>query len=88
MTIVFPSSRNLTWRDVQYLIVYTSNPALTKSVTSSNVNGAIINGAGLRVSRQFGFGVMDAEAMVTRARHWVNVPPQLRDSVVPATDSG
>ena len=68
--------------------MYTSNPALTNSVTSTNVNGAIINGAGLQVSREFGFGVMDAEAMVTRARHWVNVPPQLKDSVTPANDSG
>ena len=88
VTIITLSSRNLSWRDVQYLIVYTSNPALTNSVTSTSIDGAIINGAGLQVSREFGFGVMDAEAMVTRARHWINVPPQLRDSVIPATDSG
>ena len=83
VTIISLFSHNLTWRDIQYLIVYTSNPALTNSVRSTNINGA-----GLQVSRQFGFGVMDAEAMVTRARHWINVPPQLGDSVIPATNSG
>ena len=40
------------------------------------------------MSRKFGFGVMDAEAMVTRARHWINVPPQLEESVLPTADSG
>ena len=77
-------SDDLTWRDVQYLIVYTSNPTLTNTVN----NTAIINGAGLQVSRHYGFGVMDAEAMVTRARHWVNVPPQVEQYVIPAIDSG
>lgn len=40
-----------------------------------------INGAGLKVSSQFGFGAIDAEAMVTRARHWINVPEQLYSSL-------
>ena len=68
-------SPSLTWRDVQYLIVYTANPLLTNSTDTE------INGAGLAVSHQYGFGVMDAEAMVTRAKHWVNVPSQMEDHV-------
>ena len=36
----------------------------------------IRNGAGLKVSSQFGFGAIDAEAMVSRASHWINVPEQ------------
>ena len=56
---------------MQYLLVYTSNPLLTSGGNYS------VNGAGIFVSHQFGFGVMDAEAMVTRARHWVSVPSQL-----------
>ena len=75
-------SSNLTWRDVQYLIAYTSNPSLTSR------NDSIYNGAGLLVSRQFGFGVIDAEAMVTRARHWINVPPQLEGYLIPTASSG
>ena len=60
---------------MQYLIVYTSNTNLTNSTDS------VTNGAGLLVSRKYGFGVIDAEAMVTRARHWINVPPQMNDSI-------
>ena len=62
--------------------MYTSNTEKT------NASDSITNGAGLAVSRQFGFGVMDAEAMVTRARHWINVPPQESQQIVPSTDSG
>ena len=79
--LIHPCSPSLTWRDVQYLIVYTVNPQLT-------AGPPIINGAGLAVSHQYGFGVMDAEAMVTRARHWVNVPSQVEDCVTPAPTSG
>ena len=67
---------------MQYLIVYTSNTELTNTANS------ITNGAGLLVSRQFGFGVMDAEAMVTRARHWINVPPQLEENFTPSVTNG
>ena len=64
---------------IQYLIAYTANPLLTNTE---------VNGAGLSVSRKFGFGVLDAEAMVTRAKHWINIPPQMNDSVTPDVDSG
>ena len=33
----------------------------------------------------FGFGAIDAEAMVTRAKHWVTVPAQVASSVSVAT---
>ena len=64
-------SPSLTWRDVQYLIVYTS------SAMKLTAESWIVNGANLMVSPQFGFGVIDAEAMVNRARHWISVPPQV-----------
>ena len=70
------ASPSLTWRDVQCLIVYTANPLKTPAPRT-------LNGAGLAVSRQYGFGVLDIEALVTRARHWINVPPQIEDN---ATD--
>ena len=69
-------SPSLTWRDVQYLIVYTANPLL------ANFSDMEVNAAGLPVSRRFGFGVLDVEALVTRARHWINVPPQMNDPVI------
>ena len=75
-------SSNLTWRDVQYLIVYTSNTDMT------NTTNSFFNGAGLLVSHHFGFGVLDGEAIVTRARHWINVPAQLEECIIPSADSG
>ena len=75
-------SPDLTWRDVQYLIVYTSNTKET------NATDSVTNGAGLVVSHQVGFGVIDAEAMVTRAQRWTNVPPQVVEEVTPTPASG
>ena len=69
-------SSNLTWRDVQYLVVYTSDTTKLKGGEWTT------NGAGLRVSSQFGFGAIDAEAMVTRARNWINVPVQLQSRIL------
>ena len=75
-------SPNLTWRDVQYLIAYTSNrDSLSGGAWSTN-------GAGLRVSHKFGFGALDAEAMVTRAKRWINVPPQHSATVYPSPSYG
>ena len=65
-----------------YLVVFTSNPTVTAASSYTT------NGAGIRHSRKFGFGVLDAEAMVARARHWINVPPQLEHNRYPLTTSG
>ena len=73
-------SPSLTWRDVQYLIAYTSN---TDSLTDGEWQ---TNGAGLRVSHKFGFGAIDAEAMVTRAKRWINVPAQRHAAVQPLSN--
>ena len=70
-------SPSLTWRDVQYLIAYTSN---RDKLVGGNW---VTNGGGLRVSHEFGFGAINAEAMVTRARRWINVPPQQTAFVFP-----
>ena len=67
---IFSYSPYLTWRDVQYLIAYTSNPDILI------VGDLATNGAGLKFSHHIGFGAIDAEALVTRARHWINVPRQ------------
>ena len=54
-----------------YLVVFTSNPSLTTGGSYTT------NSAGRKFSRKFGFGVLDTEAMVARARHWITVPPQI-----------
>ena len=41
------------------------------------------NGAGLKVSSDFGFGAINAHALVTAARSWKNVPDQSHYSLQP-----
>lgn len=55
-------------------VVRTSNPAfLGKSPGEWSVNGV-----GRKVSHSFGYGLMDAAAMVRLARVWETVPEQQR----------
>jgi len=82
LQLYFIISNDLTWRDVQYLIAYTSNPDILSGGDWAT------NGAGLRVSSQFGFGALDAEALVTRARRWITVPEQQVDTVTLSQTNG
>uniref|UniRef100_A0A8D0ASH4 Proprotein convertase subtilisin/kexin type 6 n=1 Tax=Sander lucioperca TaxID=283035 RepID=A0A8D0ASH4_SANLU len=60
----------LTWRDVQHLLVKTSRPVHLKADDWKT------NAAGFRVSHLYGFGLVDAEAMVLEAMKWRTVPAQ------------
>ncbi|NWR75520.1 PCSK5 convertase, partial [Centropus unirufus] len=60
----------LTWRDIQHIIVRTSRAG------HLNANDWKTNAAGYKVSHLYGFGLMDAEAMVVEAEKWTTVPPQ------------
>ena len=80
--VLLSCSPSLTWRDVQYLIAYTSNP-------NDLIDGDWrVNGGGLRVSHKHGFGAIDAEAMVSRAKKWINVPQQDTSKISPSTTNG
>eukprot|EP00731_Ephydatia_muelleri_P010773 Em0005g1359a len=81
LALVLEAIPSLTWRDIQYLIVYTANPNILSSA------GWKMNGAGRQFHLNFGFGAIDAEAMVTRAKHWITVPAQVTSSVSVATTS-
>ncbi|MCG8624200.1 MAG: hypothetical protein MJE68_19675, partial [Proteobacteria bacterium] len=63
-------SHNLTWRDLQYLVVYSSNPSFPHDPDWKT------NGAGLRGSHLYGFGVLDSAALISRARNWITAPPR------------
>ena len=63
---------------MQYLVTYTSNYSPLKSS-----GGWKTNSAGLKFSHKFGFGAVDAEAMVTRARNWIPVPAQQSCTIYP-----
>ncbi len=53
---------------MQYLVVYTSNPSFSKDPNWHT------NGAGLSISHRYGFGIIDAAALVHRALNWARVP--------------
>lgn len=63
-------SPTLTWRDVQHVIVDSSQ------VTSPLDEGWKTNGAGKRYNHKFGFGRLDVNKMVETALRWKNVNRQ------------
>ncbi|XP_069360440.1 neuroendocrine convertase 1-like [Maniola hyperantus] len=69
IALALHANPNLTWRDVQHLIVWTS-----EYTPLSENPGWQINGAGLRFDIRFGFGLLNAGALVTNALNWTTVP--------------
>jgi len=59
---------DLTWRDVQGILVTTSRP-VTHTVFNDQTQAT--NGAGLVHSNLYGFGIVDAMAAVTAAESWI-----------------
>ncbi|RWS09406.1 neuroendocrine convertase 1-like protein [Dinothrombium tinctorium] len=57
-------------KDIQHLVAITSDPK------PLDPTGWRVNGAGLIYNNKFGFGLMNAEAMVKKALNWTNVPPK------------
>ncbi|XP_063918835.1 neuroendocrine convertase 2 isoform X1 [Zophobas morio] len=72
--LALEANNNLTWRDVQHLTVLTS-----KRNSLFDAKGRFhwtMNGVGLEFNHLFGFGVLDAGAMVALAKQWKTVPPR------------
>lgn len=70
--LALEANPNLTWRDVQHLTVLTS-----KRNSLYDGKGRFkwnVNGVGLEYNHLFGYGVLDAGAMVTMAKDWKSVP--------------
>ena len=63
-------NRNLTWRDVQHLIVNSSDKI--------NIDDSrwVTNGRGLKVHEYHGFGFLNAKRLVSLAKDWRNKLPQ------------
>ncbi|EDO38852.1 predicted protein, partial [Nematostella vectensis] len=70
VALMLEQNPSLTWRDVQHIIVHTAK------MTSPVDDGWRTNGAGLHFNHKFGFGRLDADAMVEKSRVWKNVPVQ------------
>ncbi|XP_017055608.1 furin-like protease 2 isoform X2 [Drosophila ficusphila] len=69
--LALEANPELTWRDMQYLVVYTSRPGPLEKES-----GWTPNGVKRKYSHKFGYGLMDAGAMVSLAEQWTTVPPQ------------
>lgn len=69
--LALEANPSLTWRDMQYLVVLTS-----RATPLEKESGWITNGVHRKVSHKFGYGLMDAGALVSLAEKWTTVPPQ------------
>ncbi|XP_060894900.1 proprotein convertase subtilisin/kexin type 5b isoform X1 [Labrus mixtus] len=70
IALALEANSQLTWRDVQHIIVKTSRAGHLSAPDWKT------NAAGYNVSHLYGFGLMDAEAMVKEAARWKQVPTQ------------
>uniref|UniRef100_A0A3Q1JG23 P/Homo B domain-containing protein n=1 Tax=Anabas testudineus TaxID=64144 RepID=A0A3Q1JG23_ANATE len=70
IALALEANMNLTWRDMQHLAVRTSQPGRLSAGDWKT------NGVGRRVSHSYGYGLLDAGAMVALALNWTAVGPQ------------
>jgi kexin len=70
ISLMLQANPNLTWRDVQHILMTTAekNDPTDPDWTT--------NGAGYHVNHKYGFGRIDAEAAVAAAETWVTAPPE------------
>ncbi len=70
VALLLSANPNLTWRDVQQILILSARHF---DLADPDLK---TNGAGFRVSHNVGFGVPDAGQAVALARTWVNRPPE------------
>jgi len=84
--LAIEANRLLTWRDMQHLTVLTSKRnSLFDSKSRFFWN---MNGVGLEFNHLFGFGVLDAGAMVALAKQWKTVPARFHCEAGSTTGAG
>ncbi|MBD2568872.1 S8 family serine peptidase [Anabaena lutea] len=71
VALMLQANPNLTWRDVQHILV---RSAEKNDPTNSDWS---VNSAGHDVNHNYGFGQIDALAAVNLAKTWVNVGPEI-----------
>ncbi|XP_065195045.1 furin-like [Sycon ciliatum] len=77
VALILQARPHLTWRDVQHIIVLTSRPNILHG-SSSNAHAEqewVTNACGRRVNPWFGYGVINATAMLELAKRWLTVLP-------------
>ena len=75
LALVLEANPNLTWRDVQHITVRNAQVANLKATDWR------VNALGRNYSHSFGYGVMDASAMVKMAQTWTLVPQKYSANV-------
>ncbi|XP_023326698.1 furin-like protease kpc-1 [Eurytemora carolleeae] len=70
IALTLEANPSLTWRDVQHIMVRTARPGNLQAPDWK------LNGVGRKVSHNYGYGLMDAEAMVRLSRRWITTPAQ------------
>ncbi|MEA1052544.1 S8 family serine peptidase [Lamprobacter modestohalophilus] len=70
IALALEANPSLTWRDIKQLLATTAfrNDPLDSDWTT--------NAAGLWINHQYGYGRIDAEALVDAATHWVRLAPE------------
>ena len=71
IALCLEANPELTWRDVQHLIVEAAEP-----VDESDSDWTT-NGAGIPINHNYGFGQLDAVRMINAALNWSPVAPQV-----------
>lgn len=69
--LILEANPNLTWRDVQHILVQT---ARKNDPTQADWT---LNGAGLHINHNYGFGAVDAGAACAAALNWQNAGPEV-----------
>jgi len=70
IALALQANPNLTWRDVQHLLVKTS------SLSKLTGEDFMTNGAGYQYSHDFGFGIINGGALVELAETWPTISTQ------------
>lgn len=72
VALALEANPELTWRDMQHIVVQSSRYEPLR-----HESGWVQNAVGRWVSHKFGYGLMDAEAMVKTALRWKTTPQQV-----------
>ncbi|MEO8609122.1 MAG: S8 family serine peptidase [Chloroflexota bacterium] len=79
IALMLQANPNLTWRDVQYILMKTARPnAFDPDPNHLDPAEWQTNGAGRKISYNYGFGIVDAQAAVAAAAdsNWTTLAPE------------
>lgn len=74
VALVLQANPNLTWRDVQHILVRTAYQ------NDPGDSDWAVNGAGLHINHKYGFGRINVAAAIELAKTWNNVPGETMTS--------